>query len=243
MDHNQPLVTHQPFVDFDTRPPVPVNDYDQTVRRVNVGYDLLFALTHSFLRGLRRPNLELLVVGAGGGAEIESFLPSNPEWRLTGVDPSAEMLALARAKADDLGVLNRATLVRGTVDELPNERRFDAAVCLFVLHFLPDEGKLATLRGIRHRLRPRAPLLVACGARVVEDVGLRDDYLGAWQQFGELMGMPAERMTALIEQLLPQQASSSLEETYVRLMHEANFEHVGSVLRVMGGGMAAWLAR
>ena len=243
MDHNQPPITDQPAVDFDTRPPVPVNEYDQTVRRVNVGYDLLFALAHSFLRALRWPNLELLVVGAGGGAEIESFLPANPDWRLTGVDPSAEMLALARAKAEHRRVLDRVTLLRGTVDELPDDGRFDAAVCLFVLHFLPDEAKLATLRGIYHRLRPRAPLLVACGTRVVEDVGLRDDYLGAWQQFGELMGMPAERMATLIEQLLPQQASSSLEETYVRLMHEADFEHVGSVLRVMGGGMAAWLAR
>jgi len=243
MDHDQPLITHQPAVDFDTRPPVPVNEYDQTVRRVNVGYDLLFTLTHSFLRALGRPNLELLVVGAGGGAEIQSFLPNNPDWRLTGVDPSAEMLAIARTKAEHLLVLDRVTLLRGTVDELPSDPRFDAAVCLFVLHFLPDEGKLATLRGIHRRLRPRAPLLVACGARVVEDVSLRDDYLGAWQQFGQLMGMPAERMTALIEQLLPQQASSSPEQEYVRLMHQAGFEQVGSVLRVMGGGMAAWLAR
>jgi tRNA (cmo5U34)-methyltransferase len=243
MDHNQPLITQQPAVDFDTRPPMPVSEYEQTVRRVNVGYDLLFTLTHSFLRALHRPNLELLVVGAGGGAEIESLLSANPDWRLTGVDPSADMLALARAKAEHLGVLDRVTLVRGTVDELPDDGRFDAAVCLFVLHFLPDEAKLATLRGIHRRLRPRAPLLVACGARIVEDAGLRDDYLGAWQQFGELMGMPADRMTAIIEKLLPQQASSSPEEDYVRLMHEAGFEQVGSVLRVMGGGMAAWLAR
>ena len=131
-------------------------------------------------------------------------------------------------------MLDRVTLLRGIVYELPNDRRFDAAVCLFVLHFLPDEARLATLRGIHRRLRTRAPLLVAGGARVVEDVGLRDDYLGAWQQFGELMGMPADRMTAIIEKLLPQD--------YVRLMHKAGFEHVGSVLRVMGGGMAAWLA-
>jgi tRNA (cmo5U34)-methyltransferase len=243
MDHNRPPITDQPAVDFDTRPPVPVNEYDQTVRRVNVGYDLLFTLAHSFLRALRQPDLELLVVGAGGGAEIESFLPSNPDWRLTGVDPSAEMLARARARAEHLLVLDRVTLLRGTVDELPNDRRFDAAVCLFVLHFLPDEAKLTTLRGIHRRLRRRAPLIVACGSRVVDDFSLRDDYLGAWQQFGELMGMPVERMAALIQQLLSQQASASAEEEYVRLMHAAGFEHVGSVLRVMGGGMAAWLAR
>jgi tRNA (cmo5U34)-methyltransferase len=240
MDQDQ---RHPPAGDFDVRPLVPVNEYEQTVRRVNVGYDLLFTITHSFLRALRRPNLELLVVGAGGGAEIESFLPHNPDWRLTGVDPSAEMLAIAQAKAEQLRLHDRVTLLRGTVDDLPNDPRFDAAVCLFVLHFLPEEGKLATLRGIHRRLRPRAPLLVAAGARVAEDGSLRDDYLGAWQQFGELMGMPAERMTAMIEQILARQASASTEEDHVRLLHDAGFEHVGSVLRVMGGGMAAWLAR
>jgi hypothetical protein len=124
MEHDQPLTTHQqPAVDFDTRPPVPVNDYEQTVRRVNVGYDLLFTITHSFLRALSRPNLELLVVGAGGGAEIESFLPNNPDWRLTGVDPSADMLAVARTKAEHLRVHDRVRLLRGTVDDLPHDPR------------------------------------------------------------------------------------------------------------------------
>src|SRR5690348_2879953 len=83
--------------DFDRNPPVPVPDYEQTVKRVNVGYELIMTLTHSFLRALREPELHVLVVGVGGGAEIEWLLPANPGWRITGVDPSAEMLALAQA--------------------------------------------------------------------------------------------------------------------------------------------------
>ena len=46
---------------------MPVSEYEQTVQRVNVGYDLVFTLTHAFLRALGRPNLGLLVVGVGGG--------------------------------------------------------------------------------------------------------------------------------------------------------------------------------
>jgi tRNA (cmo5U34)-methyltransferase len=100
-------------VDFDARPPMPVTEYEQTVKRVNMGYDLLFTLTYCFLRALRRPELDLLVIGAGGGMEIERFLPDNPGWRLTGVDPSQDMLALAQAKADRLGLREQVTLVRG----------------------------------------------------------------------------------------------------------------------------------
>src|SRR5512146_2919310 len=103
--------TSQP-VDFDTRPPMPVGEYGRTVTQVNVGYDLLFTLTGCFLRAQGRPDLDLLVVGAGGGAEIERFLPQNPGWRFTGVDPSQDMLALAQARADGLGLRERARLVR-----------------------------------------------------------------------------------------------------------------------------------
>jgi len=74
--------------DFDTQPPVPVHEYARIVAGVNVGYDLVFTLATCFLRALNQPELDVLVVGAGGGKEIEQFLPSNPKWRLVGVDPS-----------------------------------------------------------------------------------------------------------------------------------------------------------
>lgn len=228
--------------DFDTQPPVPVTEYARTVTGVNVGYDLLFTLTYCFLRALRQPNLDLLVVGAGGGMEIERFLPGNPGWRLTGVDPSQDMLALAQARAESLGAQERVELVRGTIDDLPAERRFDAAACLFVLHFLPDDGKLALLRGIAGRLRPEAPLLVASGARV-DDRGLRDDFLGAWQQHGELMGLPAERMAAIIAQLMTQQPNMATEADYAHLLRTAGYQLVAPFLSVMNGGMVAWIAR
>lgn len=228
--------------DFDARPPVPVDGYARMVAGVNVGYDLVFTLASCFLRALRRPELELLVVGAGGGAEIARFLPDNPGWRLVGVDPSRDMLAAAQATAERLGVQDRVELVRGTVDDLPAARQFDGATCLYVLHFLPDEAKLALLRGIAARLRPQAPLLVASGTRG-PDGDLRDDLLGAWQQHGEAMGLPAERVAATIQQVVAQQAGAAVEEDYVRLLREAGFPRAAPFLSVMNGGMVAWFAR
>jgi tRNA (cmo5U34)-methyltransferase len=236
------MTSEQQPVDFDTRPPMPVGEYAQTVRRVNVGYDLLFTLTHCFLRALEQPALNLLVVGVGGGAEIERFLPDNPGWRLSGVDPSGEMLTLAQAKAEELSVRERVTLLRGTVADLAAEAGFDAAVCLFVLHFLPDEAKRDTLRGIAKRLRPGAPVLVASGGRVgVGDLGT--DFRGAWQRYGEMMGMPAERMAATIEGLVARQADATSAEGYERLLREAGFGQVASYFNVMSGGIGAWIAR
>ncbi len=240
------MASVQEPVDFDTRPPVPVTEYERMVQGVNTGYDLIFTLTHAFLRALQQPELHLLVVGAGGGAEIARFLPANPGWRITGVDPSADMLAMAQAKAAQLGVSDRVALVRGTVEDLPQEARFDAATCIFVLHFLPDAEKLALLRGIAGRLRPEAPVLIGTGARVAvggEGERLRDNFMHAWQQHGELLGVPAAQMAATITQVLAMQPMLATPEGYVALLYEAGFAAVGEVLRVMNGGISAWIAR
>jgi tRNA (cmo5U34)-methyltransferase len=102
----------------------------------------------------------ILVVGAGGGHELQTLGASSRSYALVGVDPSPEMLGIARAcvRADGLGP--RTELVEGTVDSLPDDRRFDAASALFVMHFLPDDGSKARfLDGIRKRLERGAPYI------------------------------------------------------------------------------------
>lgn len=103
-------------------------------------------------------NAEVLVVGAGGGIELRHFAKSQAGWRLTGVDPSAQMLAVARSTLGPLAA--RCDLVEGTIEAAP-PGPFDAASCLLTLHMIPDDGsKLATLQAIRKRLRPGAPFVI-----------------------------------------------------------------------------------
>ena len=42
----------------------------------------------------------VLILGAGGGLELEMFAQANPAWRFDGIDPSAEMLELARRRLE-----------------------------------------------------------------------------------------------------------------------------------------------
>ena len=100
----------------------------------------------------------MLVVGAGGGIELRHFAQTQPGWRFTGVDPSSQMLSVARRTLDDFS--ERCALVEGTIDAAP-PGPFDGASCLLTLHMIPDDGaKLATLQAIRSRLRPGAPFVV-----------------------------------------------------------------------------------
>lgn len=101
---------------------------------------------------------KVLVVGAGGGIELKHFAEAQEGWRFTGVDPSAEMLAVARITLGPSAL--RCNLIEGTVDAAPSGP-FDAASCLLTLHMIPDDGaKLATLQAIRCRMRPGAPFVV-----------------------------------------------------------------------------------
>jgi tRNA (cmo5U34)-methyltransferase len=237
-------------VDFDQNPPMPPSEYEQTVKRVNVGYELTFLVTECFLHALGKSDLHLLVIGAGGGAEIERFLPQNPGWKITGVDPSHQMLEQARAKVAAFDLGERVTLVQGTVEHLAPETRFDAATCLYVLHFLPDDAKLALLRTVRNRLQPGAPLYLISGVRVdetnfgVTNPQLRADFLGAWQHYGEVMGMPREHMAGIVAHLAEQmsQPQVATADRVQEFLHEAGFSYVAPFCSLLGA-MYGWIAR
>lgn len=100
----------------------------------------------------------VLVLGAGGGLELKAFADAQPRWRFIGIDPSVPMLKLAQ---DLLGPqAARVDFIEGVIDDAP-ATPCDGATCLLTLHFLSAEQRLHTLRGLRRRLKPGAPLVVA----------------------------------------------------------------------------------
>jgi len=48
------------------------------------------------------PDARVLVLGAGGGLELEVFADAQAQWQFDGVDPSTEMLQLARTRLHDI---------------------------------------------------------------------------------------------------------------------------------------------
>lgn len=68
------------------------------------------------------------------------------------------MLSLARHTAAEH--LGRITLTESSIDAAP-EGLFDAATGLLVFHFIPRQQRLNTLRQIRRRMKPGAPLILA----------------------------------------------------------------------------------
>ena len=138
--------------------PAAVARYAENPPRLVPGFTDLQRMTRLLLAETAATDGRILVVGAGGGLELRAFAEAQPGWRFVGVDPSAEMLKLARLTLGPLA--ERVELTEGYIDSAP-EGPFDGASCLLTLHFVPLAERLATLKQIRRRLKPGAAFVVA----------------------------------------------------------------------------------
>lgn len=122
------------------------------------GYAELCERAGTLLAARAGRQAQMLVVGAGGGLEIEAMAGAQPGWRFVGVDPSRAMLDLAAAHLTQIA--ERVELVEGTVHAAP-AGPFDGATCLLTMHFVPISEKLSTLAAIHARLTPGAAFVLA----------------------------------------------------------------------------------
>jgi tRNA (cmo5U34)-methyltransferase len=88
--------------------PQAIADYAERTRGLVPGLVDLHRMSALLLSERAPLDGRVLVVGAGGGLELKAFAESQPDWRLEGVDPSAEMLDLARANSRPAGPARRA---------------------------------------------------------------------------------------------------------------------------------------
>ncbi|MEU6376176.1 class I SAM-dependent methyltransferase [Streptomyces sp. NPDC046909] len=121
---------------------------------------------------------DLLDLGCGTGSL--SLLAAEQGHRVTGVDSSRAMVDLARAK---LAGRDAAFQIGDAAAPPVGEQRFDAVLVRHVLWALPDPGR--ALRHWRELLRPGGRLVL------VE---------GVWGTVSPA-GIPADRLTALVEPL------------------------------------------
>lgn len=177
----------------------------------------------------------VLVLGAGGGLEIKAFAEAYAGWRFDGVDPSAEMLDLARLTLGPL--TSRATLHHGLIDIAP-EGPFDAAACILTLHFVEREERLRTLREVRRRLKPGAPFVVAHFS-FPQGEGARDLWLSRYAAFAASSGIePAQARKA--KSMIAERLSILAPEEDEQLLREAGFGSVS--LFYAGFAFRGWVA-
>lgn len=177
----------------------------------------------------------VLVVGAGGGLELQRFAQAHAGWRFVGVDPAAAMLELARATLGPFA--RRVEFHEGYVDGAP-AGPYDGATCLLTLHFVREDERRRMLQEIRQRLRPGAPFVLA-HLSFPQAPGERERWLGRYAAFLESSGVEAAKARTAGQAVSERLTVLSPEEDEA-MLREAGFADV----QVFYAGLAfrGWVA-
>ena len=100
------------------------------------------------------PGESLLDVGCGTGVLLEALAASVPDAKLSGADPSPEMLDVARTRLGEAVVLRQ-----GHAENLPfADQAFDVVVCTNTLHYFRNPQ--GALEGMARVLRPNGRFVI-----------------------------------------------------------------------------------
>jgi tRNA (cmo5U34)-methyltransferase len=211
---------------FDEKPPVKVEKYDKSIRFFCGAYEEMFKITHSCLRARLPMQAKVLVVGAGTGMEICEFAPLNPGWSFCGVDPSADMLTLAKKKIFEKNLAGDIELRKGYVDDLKEEAVFDGATCILVMHFLKDDGaKLALLDSIYKRLKHGASFVLIDGFGEPGSMEFEEIKM-AWKQYPMISGVSSDTVENAFNDVIMKMIQFVPESRILELLRTAGFTRV-----------------
>lgn len=198
-------------------------EYDYDIETIIPGYGILHEDVEHLLINLLPSNSEILIAGFGTGYEAINYAINNPSWKITGFDIAKEMLNVANEKIKELNLKNRIYLVHGKANQIEN-KLFDAATSLLVMHFIPKNEKEKYLNEISMRLKTGAKFIFADITGDPNSLGFQT-FLNAWKSFQYRNRKNKEGIEETFKHVNENLHIISYDDT-VSLLKESGFEDV-----------------
>ncbi len=177
----------------------------------------------------------ILILGAGGGQELKALAEAHPGWSFDGVDPSAEMLSLAKkemgARASKIG------FYEGYIGDAPSGP-YDAATAILIFHFIPIKERLETLKQIRQRLKAGAPFVMV-HLSFPQSEPERSVWIARHMAFAELNGA-APANPAMAQQAMSNNLNLLSPEDEVLMLTKAGFSN--AAMFYAGLSLKGWVS-
>jgi len=173
--------------------------YDERNAKLAPIKDSLMFLIKLILQNLPTTS-KVLSVGSGTGAEIIYLAAAFPEWRFVAVEPSLPMLEVCRERCKSAGFVERCDFIHGYASDIGSDLRFDAALAIFVAHFVGNDQRLAFYKAMSDRLLAKGFLI---SAEISYDLHSLEFHsmLENWRSVQRLMGASDDSLKNLPNQL------------------------------------------
>ncbi|QXB47035.1 class I SAM-dependent methyltransferase [Acinetobacter seifertii] len=211
----------------DFNSPKVVEGYDEHIRKLIPGYEVIHLQVDAILQSVLKPNAHILIVGCGTGYELEYLLKRHPNWKFTAVDPSLTMLQKAQEQVELLDKSSQVTFIHGDTSALPMEACFDAALSILVAHFVTDDIKPAFFKDIYNRLKEKAVLLTYDLMTCINPMQLQ-----ALRYLCLAQGLTEEQCQKMLERMA-QDFFSLTSEGYIKLLEKTGFESIQPYTQIL----------
>jgi tRNA (cmo5U34)-methyltransferase len=189
-------------------------NYDSARKRMMPIKGALHLCIEAVLADLPK-DARFLLVGAGTGDELFALADMFKDATFTVVEPSPDMMAVCREKAEARGVAARCDFHTGFLDSLQDHGPYDAATSILVSQFCVERGdRIQFFREMATRLKPGGTLITADLSADLESENFKQMW-PVWAAFQHGADMPAgmaEKFLAAVGTHLAVATEGEMEE-------------------------------
>lgn len=153
--------------------------YDKEIETIIPGYSSLHELIFYILKKRIPKRSKILIAGTGTSREAVTLSSGNKDWRIVAFDTAEKMVKVSGEKIKQLNLQKHINLIHGDITDI-DEKKFDAATSVLVMHFIKNKKKY--LREIYKRIKPGGSFLIVdiCGNKKTKEF---NELLSYWVEF------------------------------------------------------------